>query len=203
MAVEQPEIESVQQAIAGDKGALTLLLMRHNVRLTEFIEKSFPGYVRSHLSVDDVRQISWEQAFQAIGGFEPRGEGSFFAWMRTIADHRVKDAVRQHQRHQSVFAAAQNDASAGCLPEPAADSSTPSQKVGNVERLDRLRQAMQSLPQDYRTVLELRFLNGLSVAQTAQRMGRSCGAVCMMTSRAMDEMHVIMGSTGNYFSRNV
>ena len=202
MVAETPESDLIQQAVSGDKGALSLLLIRHQAALSTFIDKRLPLYARTGISPEDIRQITWEQAFGGVARFEQRGEGSFLAWLTGIANHRIQDALRQQQRARELFVPAAAGSSDGAAPEPPGDISTPSRIVAGEERLVLLRQALLQLPQDYRTVLELRYMQGLSVAETATRMQRGPGAICMLCSRALDEMHTIMGNTSKYLSAN-
>src|SRR4051812_7142702 len=89
---EKPLIES---AIAGDVVALQQLLMHHYAALEQHIVARLPARARKHVGADDLLQIVFSQVFRDIQQFVPRSENSFFAWLRTIADNRLIDAIRK------------------------------------------------------------------------------------------------------------
>lgn len=198
MFTVETEADLIQKAKQSDGAALALLLMRHERELVAVIERSLPVFLRSRVSVDDIRQITWEEAFRSIGKFEYRGERSFFAWLRTIADFRVKDALRADDHAKPLFSDASTSSPGPA--EPVDPQRSPSHNVARGEAISRMQQLMQSLPQDYRRVLELRYIRGLSLAEAAEQMQRGRGAVAMLTLRALERMHAAMGSTSAYLT---
>jgi RNA polymerase sigma-70 factor, ECF subfamily len=199
MSTEETDAILIKKAQRSDRAAAALLLMRYERDLTSFIERTLPAFVRPRVSPDDVRQITWEEAYRTIAKFEDRGERSFLAWLSTIARFRIVDAIRAHRAAQSLFPNAE-DSSVG-LAVPTDPSSSPSRKIARGEGIDRMRQALQSLPHDYRAVLELRYIECLPLDEVARRLGRSPGAVAMLTLRALDQMHEVMGDSAQYFTK--
>jgi RNA polymerase sigma-70 factor (ECF subfamily) len=199
MSTVETDAVLIQNAQRSDHVAMSLLLIRYERDLTAFIERELPTFVRSRVSVEDMRQITWEEAFRTIARFENRGENSFLAWLRAIAHCRILDAIRAYHAARSFFPDAE-DPKAG-LSEPIDPSSSPSRKIARGEGIDRMRQAMKSLPPDYRVVLELRYIECLPLGEVARRMERSPGAVAMLTQRALDQMHTVMGDSGQYLTK--
>ena len=66
----------VERAVAGDREALATLLERHGPRIARTLRSSIPTRARSVLSIDDVVQDAYTEAFLAIGRFEWRGEAA-------------------------------------------------------------------------------------------------------------------------------
>ena len=61
--------------------------------------------------------------------------------------------------------------------------------------------ALDGLKEDYREVLRLRYIQSLSVAETAQQMGRSDGAVMMLCNRGLQQLEEVIGDPSRFFSR--
>src|SRR5437764_354892 len=81
-------------AVAGDTAALEQLLMCHFVALERHLEPRIPPEARRHLGVEDVLQEVLAQAFRDIKQFQCRDDASLLAWLKTIADHRLADALK-------------------------------------------------------------------------------------------------------------
>jgi RNA polymerase sigma-70 factor (ECF subfamily) len=61
--------------------------------------------------------------------------------------------------------------------------------------------ALDDLKEDYGEVLRLRYIQSLSVAETAQRMGRTDGAVMMLCHRGLQQLEEVIGDPSRFFSR--
>jgi RNA polymerase sigma-70 factor (ECF subfamily) len=120
-----------------------------------------------HLAEDVMGQVYLE-AFAGIRRYRDRGK-PIVAWLLAIARQRALDALRRRQRELREFPA-----------EPHA----PSSSLGG-ERLDRLFEALAALTPEQREVLHLRFVEDLSLEQTAAVTGRSVGAVKALQHRAI------------------
>jgi RNA polymerase sigma factor (sigma-70 family) len=94
--VEQNEL--VAEAVAGDRVSLERLLLIYYSPLSQRIAAKLPPTVRGAVAADDVLQQTFIQVFRDIGSFRPRAGASFWSWLKTIADHRVYDAVRTARR---------------------------------------------------------------------------------------------------------
>jgi len=80
--------------------------------------------------------------------------------------------------------------------EPLPEAPQPLDRFDEVDDADVVKRALRSLPQDQRVVLVLRFLDGLSVAETAERLGCPAGTVKSRTARSLDalrQMHLLDG----------
>ena len=78
---------------------------------------------------------------------------------------------------------------------------TPSRSAAHHELVRMVQDALDGLKEDYREVLRLRYIKSLSVADTAQKMGRSDGAVMMLCSRGLQELEEVIGDPSRFFSR--
>ena len=89
MPANEDEQELIAKAKSGDGVALERILLVHYARLSEHIAPKLPKSLQSVLSTDDILQQTFVQVFRDIGNFERRSETSFFAWLRTITEHRL------------------------------------------------------------------------------------------------------------------
>lgn len=180
----------IERAAAGDENALSEALLLAAPRVRAIIEPAIPRKWQSVLATDDVMQQAYSDAFVGIRGFTWRGDGSFEAWLTTLAKRTLLDTIRMleadkrgGQRRQLPLNA---DASAAGLIEVLvpAQSRTPSRAAAAGEAIQLLHRAIATLPPPQRTVVEQFDLAGHEAAAVAAELGRSVGAVYMLRSRA-------------------
>lgn len=181
----------LEAARQGDRAALGQLLVRHAADLGRRLAARMPRSLERVCSVDDVLQQTYADAFRDIGRFEPRGPGSFFAWLETIGQRRLQNAVASAGRLKRGGALRGYDPPAGAdtsvrdlLAQVAGADPTASREAVQEEQCAALNVALGELPADYREVLRLRFLEGCSLEDAAARMQRSTAAVRALTDRA-------------------
>lgn len=140
-----------------------------------------------------VQQTLWE-AYQDRGRFQGQSEAQQAAWLRTILAHNLTDefrklgaAVRDVVRERSLQAALE-DSSARLEGWLAAEQSSPSEQAMRQEQSLRLAEALAELPEDQRRAIELHHLQGLSLAEAAEQMGRSKGAVASLLFRGLERL---------------
>lgn len=194
-------------AIEGDKAALTELLCRHDsdlrLRLVGRVGKRF----RSAFDEDDVYQVTYLEAFLRIGSFRSTGKGAFLAWLVSIAENNIRDAVKALERDRRPppnrrVANVIGDESYECLFATLAGSqTTPSRRASRDETKALLEAAIVQLPPDYEKVVRLCDLQGLSGPEAAKAIGRSAGAVHMLKARAHERLAQLLGDSGKFFSR--
>ena len=155
---------------------------------------------------DDILQVTFLEAFLRISTFEPRGERSFLAWLRQIAENNIRDAVRELERDKRLppdrrlVAKTNEDSYAAFVEQLAVTTSTPSRSLGRKELCANLDGLLASLPPEYETVLRLYELEELPGAEVAERMGRSPGAVRMLLARARERLAEAVVNDPRFFS---
>ena len=90
----------VHKAKLGDQVALQQLLALHASELSQFISQKCPSSQKALIDPDDILQQMFIDAFRDIGRFELRSKDAFLAWLKTIAEHRLQDAVKAGQGAQ-------------------------------------------------------------------------------------------------------
>ena len=145
--------------------------------------------LQGKLDPSDVVQQTLLRAHQKRDQFRGTTEAERAAWLRAILAHALADAARKYGqgvlgRERSLEASLEQ--SSHRLDRWLADSRpTPGQGVDRDEQLLRLAGALARLPDDQRRAVELRHLQGLSVAEISQLMGRSTAAVGGLLQRGL------------------
>ncbi|MCH7812432.1 MAG: sigma-70 family RNA polymerase sigma factor [Planctomycetes bacterium] len=203
------ESSLVAQAVGGDMVALERLLLSYASRLQARLAKKLPLSLRSVVAADDVLQDAFVEAFRGIGSFQPAGRFAFYRWLSTIAEHRLQDAIKAHRAAKrgggrAKLEAARNpwcDSLDDLLELLGGSKSTPSRSAARHEAAIAVQVGLASLKEDYRQVIELRHLQGLPVAETAQLMGRTPDAVRNLCRRGLEELHAVLGRSSDYLTR--
>lgn len=193
-------------AQSGERLAFERLLVRHQRRLAEYIGRRIPARMRSLIDADDILQEAFADGFEALGDFRPTGPDAFYSWLVRIAENNLLDAVKAYRaakRGGGWRRAAENpdDQLAQVLSLLAVHQRTPSRSVARHEALAAVQTALPGLKADFREVLRLRFLEGLSVGETATRMNRTEWAVQKLTARALASLREAMGGATRFLSR--
>jgi RNA polymerase sigma-70 factor (ECF subfamily) len=163
-----PSLEIVRRAQGGDAEAQRVLFEQFAPGLRARIQRRLPAAVRRKVSASDVIQEAWLTAFQRLGAFEYRGEGSFEAWLARIVENKVHDEVRRFLRTGKRDARRES-------PDPETlgvrgRSRSPSSLVADIEAEQALEQRIRSLPARARLVIDLVHREGLSWAAVGERM---------------------------------
>jgi RNA polymerase sigma factor (sigma-70 family) len=151
-------------------------------------------------------QQTYADAFRSIGQFVPLGDGAFRAWLSSLADYNLRDALRmlKAKKRGGGRKRVGNDPSSdsyGDLLNILSDSGTsPSGRAARVEGASALEDAISSMPDVYQAVVRLFDLECRPIAAVAQEIQRSPGAVYMLRARAHDKLRRILGETGKFFT---
>ena len=176
----------VRRVRAGDEAAARLLFERHLPALRAKARARLPKALRGKVAESDVIQDSFLAAFLAIGDFEDRGDGSFRRWLRTILERRVADEVRRHveARGRDLRREVRLPTTAMGAAVAAAQASPSAEAVAD-ERSASLREGIEGLDEDHRTVIRLVHDEGLTLVEAGRRMGRSADAARKLYGRAL------------------
>jgi len=200
------EDEQLRKAATGGREALAELLEAHGPAVRERLSGAIPKRWRSLLSLDDVMQQTYADAFLDIGQFVPQGEGSFPAWLLTLAKRNLLDALRMLEAEKRGGGRKQaksppGDESFVALYERlGGTSSTPSRKVARSEACSALQRAIKRLPGAQRRVVQMYDLEDRPIGEVAAALGRSEGAIYMLRARAHRRLCEIMGTASKYLS---
>lgn len=207
LPVNEQEADLVRQAAAGGRAALEELLLAHYDRLAQRLIPKMPVDLRRSVCVEDVLQETFVEAAQRVAQFRPDGPDAFYAWLATIADHRLVDmvrALRAAKRGGGRAAVAANDWEASLtdlLGLLAMHERTPSRSLARREAVHTIQATLGMLHEDYGLALRLRYVEGLPMAEVGRRMGRTEAAVQMLCHRGLKQMRDLLGPDSEYLSR--
>ncbi|MCB9853130.1 MAG: sigma-70 family RNA polymerase sigma factor [Phycisphaerales bacterium] len=186
------------KARSGNREALATLFDSHAQRLLTSVRAELGERARQRLESQDVMQEVYLDALRSIDSFVDRGSDSFLAWLRRIAVNRICDVDRRHFRTRKRQGEARmgdlgtDDSMIGLLDVVSASMTTPSQAIDRTDRVRHLREALNRLDDDHRDVIRYRYLQQLSVAETAAKMDRSDRAIRSLCVRALIRLRELL-----------
>ncbi len=177
--VDQELVERVQR---GDKAAFDLLVRKYQHKVIKLVTR----YVYDQGDAMDVAQEAFIKAYRALPRF--RGDSAFYTWLYRIAINTAKNHVMARRRQPFINETDVGDGEQdnGESRLVAVDHDSPEGQVLSDEIRDRVLQTIESLPEDLRTAIMLRELDGLSYEQIAQTMACPVGTVRSRLFRARE-----------------
>ena len=180
MTERSTDQELVLRAQGGDKRAFDLLVLKYQQKVASLIGR----YIRDPVEVLDVSQDAFIKAYRALAGF--RGESAFYTWLyriavNTVKNHLVAQGRRPPGEDMDAELAVQTD-----LGSRLRENGTPERHLLTDEIARTVQQALDALPDDLRTAIVLRELEGLSYEEIAQAMECPIGTVRSRIFRARE-----------------
>jgi RNA polymerase sigma-70 factor (ECF subfamily) len=206
--LSEPDDALLVRAVGGDADALAVLLERYGPQVRRSLDGSIPARFQSLLSMDDVMQQAYAEAFTSIRRFVPRGHGAFAAWLAALARCNLLDAVRMletdkrggDRRRIESARFPGDDSYFSLLDVVAVTTGTPSRFAARDEGCRAVRAALDRLPEVQRRVVEMYDLQGHAAAEVAAAIGRSEGAMYMLRARAHRALAEHMGSASDFLT---
>lgn len=165
------------------------------------IQLARAGPVRKKIESADLVQDVLLQAHAAQAQFRGETPEEFAAWLRQIMANRLADVQRHFGRGkrdaalEATFRDSLDASAAGMLSFAVGRLPTPTTNLANQQRALKLADALQELPQDQRTAVELRYLAGYSLAELAAHLERSGPSVAGLLRRGLKALRQILGPT--------
>jgi RNA polymerase sigma-70 factor (ECF subfamily) len=176
-SIDQALVEQVQR---GEKQAFDVLVLKYQNKIIQLVNR----YVHDSDEARDVAQEAFIKAYRAIGRF--RGDSAFYTWLYRIAINTAKNYLvasgRRPPRSDIDAQDAEQYEGATGLKEYA----TPERLLLKDEIQEAIAAAIDDLPEDLRTAITLRELEGLSYEEIAQTMDCPIGTVRSRIFRARD-----------------
>jgi RNA polymerase sigma-70 factor (ECF subfamily) len=201
MTTRQPDTEELlRHASRGDPEARGGLLARHRDRLRQMIAWRLDRRLAARVDPSDVVQEVLAEASRKMDRYLRERPLPFFPWLRSLAGEHLATLHRRHVRAGRRSVLREETGLAGLPDESAAEladrlvtsSTSPPQRAMRRELRERVRQALERLPERDREVLVLRNLEQLSVADTSEIMGISPGAVKVRHLRALERLRALL-----------
>jgi RNA polymerase sigma-70 factor (ECF subfamily) len=182
----------VTMAQEGDDIALDQLCSVYGERIRRIVRFRMGPALRAQLESMDLVQETLIEAIKDLGDFTFSNDGDFLRWLSSIVENTIRDNVdrihaakRDVRRQVSLNRIATHTNHPGLDGHLPAATTTPSVVLSLREDLDKLEQAMDRLKPQYREVLVLAKIEGLSCKEIAAKQKKNPAAVAMSLSRAI------------------
>ena len=169
----------------GDSAAVDRLFRRFRPLLHRWAHGRLPAFVRDGgEETEDLVQNSLVRALNRLGGFEPRHEGAFFAYLRQIVLNEIRDRIRRFRRRPARHP---------LDPGVANEDPSPLERAIGREVLDRYDRALEQLTEEQRQAVVLRIELGYGYPRVAEALGKSsANAARLMVTRALIRIARVM-----------
>ena len=188
------------RAQAGDADALGELLQLYRNYLALLARLNIDARLQGKVDASDLVQETFLKAHRNFGQFRGNTEEELVSWLRQILTNNLANLVRhflglkrRDVRLERQLAAEMDRSSRLMDGGLIAPGSSPSRQASRREQAVLLADVLKQLPADYREVLILRHLEGLTFAQVAQRLGRTDDSVQKLWVRALARLRRSLG----------
>jgi RNA polymerase sigma-70 factor (ECF subfamily) len=181
LSVDTSDLGLVQRVQRGDKTAFDLLVRKYQHKVIKLVTR----YLRNPSDAEDVAQEAFIKAYRAMPQF--RGDSAFYTWLYRIAINTAKNAIVSRDRNPVEFDLdMQAIEESQSMQARLADTTTPESLLQTEEIRTTVNQAIDALPEDLRTAIVLRELEGLSYEDIALAMECPVGTVRSRIFRARE-----------------
>ena len=176
----------------GDESALGQLCAVYGSRVLWLVRLRMGAELRSKLESMDLVQDVLVCALKDLRNFTYKNEGDFVRWLARIAENRLRDNLdKLHADKRDIRKEVRLNTHRLTLEDSfvaalyAVDTTTPSAIISKREEFDNLAKAIDTLKPEYREVIVLTKVEGLSYREIGDKLDRSADAARMLFSRAM------------------
>jgi RNA polymerase sigma-70 factor, ECF subfamily len=181
MGPDGSDLELVRRVQRGERGAYDLLVLKYQHKVVKLVMR----YMREPADAEDVAQEAFIKAYRALPQF--RGDSAFYTWLYRIAINTAKNALASRDRNPVSYELdMQNNDEGSDVVNRLRDPETPEGLALTEEIRDTVNQAIGSLPEDLRTAIVLRELEGLSYEEISASMDCPVGTVRSRIFRARE-----------------
>jgi RNA polymerase sigma-70 factor (ECF subfamily) len=180
MTQDENDQQLVRRVQAGDQSAFNLLVLKYQHRVLKLVGR----FVSDAAEAQDVAQEAFLKAYRALGSF--RGESAFYTWLYRIAINTAKNALVAQRRRPVDFDLDLQDPEQFERQARLKEVDTPEGVLLTEEIREVVERAMEQLPEDLRTAIVLRELEGLSYEEIAEAMDCPVGTVRSRIFRARE-----------------
>jgi RNA polymerase sigma-70 factor (ECF subfamily) len=172
----------VERAQRGDKRAFDLLVVKYQRKLARLLSQ----FIHDAAEVEDVTQETFIKAYRSLSSF--RGDSAFYTWLYRIGINAAKNFLVAQKRRASTttnefdIEVAENFEEGSQLRE----LNTPENELMSKQIAQTVHQALQALPEELRSAITLREIEGLSYEEIASIMGCPTGTVRSRIFRARE-----------------
>ena len=181
MTVEESDLVLVKRVQRGDKTAFDLLVRKYQHKVVKLVLR----YVRNPAEAEDIAQEAFIKAYRALPQF--RGDSAFYTWMYRIAINTAKNSLASRDRSPIAYDLDLTDPEEShSVQTKLQDPDTPEGIALTEEIRQIVNSAIEALPEELKTAIVLRELDGLSYEEIAAAMECPVGTVRSRIFRARE-----------------
>jgi RNA polymerase sigma-70 factor (ECF subfamily) len=171
----------VARAQRGDKQAFELLVEKYQRKLARLLSR----FIRDPAEVEDVTQEAFIKAYRALPAF--RGDSAFYTWLYRIGINTAKNYLMAMGRRAPTSTEVEADEAEGFDEgEQLRDINTPESLLLSNEIAETVNSTIEQLPEELRTAIQLREIEGKSYEDIAREMNCPIGTVRSRIFRARE-----------------
>jgi RNA polymerase sigma-70 factor (ECF subfamily) len=181
MSDREVDQQLVERAQRGDKRAFDLLVSKYQRKLARLLSR----FIRDSTEVEDVTQEAFIKAYRALPTF--RGDSAFYTWLYRIGINTAKNYLVAMGRRAPTTTAIDSEEAEGYEDgDQLRDLNTPEDELASKQVAETVNQTLGELPEELRTAITLREIEGLSYEEIANIMNCPIGTVRSRIFRARE-----------------
>ena len=187
----EQEAAIVRQVIEGNINAFETLVLEYEKNVYNIALRM----VGNSEDASDMTQEAFIKAYNSLPNF--RGDSKFSVWLYRIVSNVCLDFLRSRTRKPTVSLSVEDDDGEEVQIDVADESHSPELLLERSLTRDAVRRGLESLPDDYRQILLLREIQGLSYDEISQALGIEVGTVKSRIFRARKKLCAFLTADGN------
>jgi len=174
------DAELVERVQRGDKRAFDILVIKYQSKIFSIISR----FISDHAEVNDVAQDAFIKAYRALPNF--RGESAFYTWLYRIAINTAKNYLTARGRRPPASDIDSQDAESYGVGVALRENASPERLMMRDQLKEVIFNTIEELPDDLKTAIRLREIEGLSYEAIAESMDCPVGTVRSRIFRARE-----------------
>ena len=205
IAIVDGDMSTTELVVAskdGDNHALGRLLEQYRGYLLMLAHRYLSERLRRRVDPADIVQLTFLEAKRDLSAFRGNSPAEFAGWLRGMLKNNVATAVTRHVTTQkrsvrrevdaSPGPAANDSSGGGWIQQLPGSTTSPSGVAIRAEAVVALFEALHQLPETQAEAIRLRYMEGLSLAEIVERMGKTDTAVAGLLKRGLQKLRTIM-----------
>jgi len=181
MSDREVDQQLVERAQRGDKRAFDLLVSKYQRKLGRLLSR----FIRDSTEVEDVTQEAFIKAYRALPTF--RGDSAFYTWLYRIGINTAENYLVALGRRAPTTTTIDSEEAEGFEDgDQLRDLNTPEDELASKQVAETVNQTLGELPEELRTAITLREIEGLSYEDIANIMNCPIGTVRSRIFRARE-----------------
>lgn len=181
MSEREVDLALVERVRRGDRHAFDLLVIKYQRKIMRLLSRM----IRDPADVEDVAQEAFVKAYRALPQF--RGDSAFYTWLYRIAINTARNwQSASYRRPVTVSTVENDDGETFDQIDSLSDQSTPESMMASRQIAQTVNEAIEALPEDLRTAIVLREIEGMSYEDIASTMQCPIGTVRSRIFRARE-----------------